>query len=473
MRGRFDGERVSIEEIHRFPNEPVQLPDGLHWDILRLYHEVLTGIGLAARDGNPVASVSIDTWGTDYGLIDDAGRLIGNPYHYRDPRTEGMPDRVFAHLPAAEVYAATGSQTIRFNTLFQLLVDAGQGSLRQAASMLMTPDLLAFWLTGEQGSEATIASTSQLFDPHERDWSWDLIDRLGLPPQLFRPVSEPGAIRGRIREPVRHTLGLHHAPPVVAGGSHDTASAFAAAQASPGTLVISSGTWSLIGIETGRPIISEAARTANFTNEAGVAGTNRFLRNASGMWLLQECRRTWNREGATFSYADLTALASRSAPFAALIDPDDPMFLAPGDMPARIVEYCRRAGQPAPTGKGAIIRCVLESLALNERSMLEEVERVSGRHIDQIQIVGGGSLNALRCQLTADATGRPVLAGPSEATALGNIMVQAMALNEVASLDEIREVIQRSTAPLRYEPSADRAVWDEAFARITRIRSRP
>ena len=458
--GSFDGERLGLQEVHRFPNRPVDVAGTLHWDVLRLYSDMLDGIRAAGR----VASVGVDTWGVDFGLLDRSGRLLGNPVHYRDRRTEGMLEEAFSRVPREEIYARTGIQFLPINTLYQLLalVVAGEPQLASADRLLTMPALLAYWLTGTAADEFTDATTTQCFDPGANAWAWDLVERLAIPSRIFGEVVEPGTDLGQVRS----GLGLGSIR-VVAPGSHDTASAVAAVPFESGrpAAYVSSGTWSLVGLEVERPIINEAALAANLTNEGGVAGTFRLLKNVMGLWLLQECRRAWADSGTDLSYEDLIRRAEAVRPFAACIDPDDDRLLRPGDMPARIAALSAENGQTLPAEPGVIARCVLESLALKYRWTIEQLEHVSGLEVGVIHIVGGGALNRLLCQMVADACGRPVVAGPVEATAAGNLLVQAMALGLLRSLGEGRELVRRSLAIGRYEPGATEG-WDDAWQRF-------
>jgi rhamnulokinase len=425
----------------------------LYWDILRLYGDVRRGLELAARQF-PLASAGIDGWGVDYGLLDEAGALLGNPVHYRDARTEG----VRVPVPAAELYAVTGTQHLPFNTIYQL---AATPMLRHAATMLLIPDLLAYWLTGRAGAEVTNASTTSLFDVRAQAWATGLIEKAGLPPRIFPPLRRPGEVIGPIMGP----NGPGSELPLIAVGSHDTASAVAGVPAEePSFAYISSGTWSLAGMELDAPVLTEAGRTANFTNETGIDGTIRYLRNVTGLWLLQESLRTWPEA----SLGSLLDEAARLPPLRFVIDPDDPVFLLPGDMPGRIGSWLADRGEAAPAGPAETVRCILDSLALAYRRAIAEVQSLSGRHADVVHIVGGGARNALLCQLTADATGLPVIAGPAEATCFGNVLVQARALGAApGDLAGMRALI-RSTQPLRsFTPARDSTrTWAEAAARI-------
>lgn len=470
MLGRFDGERVTLQETRRFPNTPNRIGGGPRWDISALYNGIELGLKSASRlvKGN-VATIGLDSWGTDFGLVTSHGAMIGSPYHYRHPRTAGFVESAFSIVPESTVYARTGSQTIPFNTLFQLLAAKQHGDFTYAAAMLMIPDLLAFWLTGELGAEATIASTTQLFDPKTRDWAWPLIADFDLPEHLFMPIAEPGVAMSHLRTEIGRACRLPSGTWVVYAPSHDTASAVVATNLDENTMFISSGTWSLAGIETLQPIITDQARLANFTNEAGAEETNRFLKNACGLWIVQECRRIWADQGHAFQYDDLTAMAASAPPLVSLIDPDHPDFMLPDDMPEAIREFCRRTGQPVPADHGEVIRTALESMALNYRGIVDDIERLAQRQIKRIQIIGGGSKNPLHCQFTANATGRLVNAGPAEATALGNVMVQALSLGLVDGLADIREVIGNSVETTVYEPMADREPWEEAHQRFLKL----
>jgi len=454
--GSFDGERLSVEVIRRFPNQPVEVAGTLHWDVLRLYADVLDGV----RAAGPVESLGIDTWGVDFGLLDSAGHLLGNPVHYRDHRTEGMLDEAFRCVRREEIYDRTGIQFIPINTLYQLmaLVTSRDTQLEVADRLLTMPALLGYWLTGSKADEFTDATTTQCYDPRARAWAASMLEKLGIPTQIFGEVVQPGAVLGVPRA----ALGLEVLR-VIAPGTHDTASAVAAVpfERSHQAAFISSGTWSLVGIEVRQPLINRDALDANLTNEGGVGGTFRLLKNVMGLWLLQECRRAWSVEGADVPYDDLLRLAEAAPSFAAVIDPDDERLLRPGDMPARIVELAVENGYPLRLEPGAIARCIFESLALKYRRTVEQLERVSGAHIQTVHVVGGGSSNRLLCQMTANACGRLVVAGPVEATAIGNVLVQAMALGLISTLEQARDVVRRSVALQTYEPTSTDE-WDKA-----------
>ena len=452
MLGSLAAGRLTLEELHRFPNQPVNLPSGLYWDAFRLYHEIVEGLGAAARRKLKIEGIGVDTWGVDFGLLAPDGSLIDGPRHYRDPRTNGVPEKLFLAVPRAEVFAATGIQIMAINSLYQLyaLKLAGSPALEAADRLLFMPDLLNYWLTGVQRSEITIASTSQFYNPHIRGFETGLLDRLGLPSRILAPLVEPGTRLGPLRPAVAELCGLGPAA-VYATAAHDTASAVAAVPAQGDDwCYVSSGTWSLMGVELLRPIVNERSATLNFTNEAGFGARTRFLKNIAGLWLLQECRRAWAAQGETFSYQALVGMAEEAGPAAGAIDPDD--FLQPGDMPARIAEWCAAHSIPVPRTKGETCRLILESLAHRYGQVLEGLESVTGRKFRTIYIVGGGSRNGLLNQLVASATGRTVVAGPVEATAAGNVMVQALGAGEIETLDQGRELIRASFEIEVFEP---------------------
>ncbi|MGN9810433.1 rhamnulokinase [Micromonospora sp. BQ11] len=474
MLARVGADVLDLTETHRFANRPIQLGATLHWDVLSLYQGVLDGLRaagrIAAQGGAHLDGVGIDSWAVDYGLLDAAGALIGNPVCYRDSRTDGVMETVLGRLGAARLYETTGLQNLQFNTMFQLVSAEGTAAARTARRMLLLPDLLAFWLTGQQGTEITNASTTQLLDARTGEWSLDLISDLGLAPTLFAPLRRPGDRIGELTSQVLADLGLPGPVPVIAVGSHDTASAVVAVPASGDRFAyISCGTWSLVGVELPAPVLTEASRQANFTNETGVDGTVRYLRNVMGLWLLQETIRCWQADG---SAVDLDVLLSQAAAEPALrcvVDPDDPVFLPPGDMPARIAESCRRTGQPEPSSRAAIVRCILDSLAVAHARAVRQAQELSGTAVDVVHIVGGGSRNELLCQLTADACGLPVTAGPVEATALGNALVQARALGAVSGgLDDLRRLLRRHLPVQHYQPRpAAGTDWEHAARLIS------
>lgn len=472
--GRFDGERLELEEIHRFPNGPVRMLDTLHWDLPRLFAECQEALGRAAG-GRALDGVGIDTWGVDFGLVGRGDVLLGNPVHYRDARTDGLIDAACALVPRRAIYDATGLQFLPFNTVYQLLAlrRADSPLLEVAETLLMMPDLLAWLFTGRRAGERTDASTTQLLDPRAGTWSDSLCARLGLPRRILPELIEPGTELGPLRRRIADDLKI--APvPILATAGHDTAAAVAAVPARsagaecPDWCYLSSGTWSLLGVEVARPIIDDLTYEANFTNEGGVAGTTRLLKNIMGLWLVQECRRTWAKAGRDYPYYQLVPMAEAARPFAALVDPDDPSFLAPGDMPDRIAAFCRRTGQAPPPDEGGFVRCCLESLALKYRWAIERLERILGAPIRAIHVVGGGSKNALLNQFTADACGRPVHAGPDEATAIGNVLMQALGRRRLGSLADLRAVVARSFPVTTYEPR-DTAAWDDAAGRFSNL----
>ena len=455
---------LDLREVHRFPNTPVRLPGGLHWDLLALYRDILDGLREAGR-GTEIAAIGIDSWAVDHGLLDADGALLGNPYHYRDTRTtpaviEGVWDRI----GVADLYEITGLQHLPFNTVFQLAAAGNSVQLAAARTLLLIPDLITHWLTGSIGAEVTNASTTGLFDATTRAWSPKVLDAVGIDPGLLPALRQPGESAGTLLHSVVEHTGLAPSTEVVAVASHDTASAVAAVPAGDQRFAyISCGTWSLAGIELPAPVLGEASRRANFTNELGVDGTVRYLRNIMGLWLLSESQRVWAED----DLQRLLAEAAAATPFGCLIDPDDPAFLPPGDMPARIADYCRRTGQRAPETRGETVRCILESLALAHRHTLRQAARLADHEFDVVHLVGGGSRNELLCQWTADALGLPVVAGPAEATALGNILIQARARGLVGDLAEMRDLIARTQDVRRYEPrSGRRGAWDAAASRV-------
>ena len=467
MVGRVGPERVDLDEVHRFANLPVRAGPTLYWDVLALYRGVLEGLRAAGRRAGRLDSVGIDTWAVDYGLLDASGALLGNPVHHRDQRTDGVMDGVLSRVPAADIYSRTGLQFLSINTLYQLAAAAGDPQTAVAHDLLLMPDLLAYWLTGERGAEVTNASTTQLLDVRARAWATDLMERLEIPAGLFPPLREPGALIGHLQPPAQEATGLGGDVPVTAVGSHDTASAVVGVPArTPRFAYISCGTWSLVGVELDGPVLTAASRDANFTNELGVDGTVRYLRNVMGLWLLQESLRVWEETGDRQDLSALLDEAARVEAFRSVIDPDDPAFLPPGDMPGRIAAACERSGQPLPATPVQTTRCILDSLALAHRRTVHDAQRLAGHDIEVVHVVGGGARNALLCQLTADACGLPVVAGPVEATALGNVLVQARALGMLSGgLDTLRAVVRGSHRLHRYEPSGDTAAWEAAAAR--------
>ena len=457
---------VRLEEVHRFPNLPVTKGGTLQWDIFALYRSVLEGIRRVART-QTIVSIGVDSWAVDYGLLDAGGQLLGNPVHYRDRRTDGIMERVLTQVPAPELYARTGIQFLPINTIYQLAAAAGTAQLETARTLLLIPDLMVYWLTGEVGAERTNASTTQLLDARTGEWAQDIVRRIGVDPGLLPPLRTAGTTAGVLLPDTMQVVGLRTAVPVVSVCSHDTASAVVAVPAGEVLFAyISCGTWSLVGVELDAPILTEESRAANFTNEIGADGTVRYLRNVMGLWLLQECLRTWGVHDRADHVEALMSAAARAEPLAVVIDPDLVEFLPPGDMPARIANVCRRTGQPVPVDRAATVRCILDSLALAFRAAILDAERLSGREVEVVHIVGGGARNAFLCQLTADACGLPVVAGPVEATALGNVLIQARAAGAIrGGLRELRAHVPASEVLGRYEPRGDRAAWQAAAER--------
>jgi rhamnulokinase len=468
--GSFDGARVGLDVVHRFPNGGVQTLGRLHWDVLRLYGEMVAGLRRAHAEHGPLASLGVDTWGVDFALVGRDGAILGNPRHYRDPHTESIMDAAFARVPREEIFRQTGIQFMRFNSLFQLLAMQRDRSpaLEMAESLLFIPDLLHYWFTGVKANEYTDASTSQLIQPGSRTWALDLVRSFGLPERILGPLVQPGTTLGPLHSSVVADAGVP-AMPVIVPATHDTASAVAAVPSrGESWAYISSGTWSLMGAETRAPLTDERALAVNFTNEGGIDGTIRLLKNVMGLWLVQECRRAWEKAGSTYSYEELMRLAEAAPAFVSLVNPDDAGFILPPHMPQALADFCRKTGQPAPQDPGPVVRCALESLALRYRWVLGRLEELVGKRLDVIHIVGGGCQNTLLCQLTADACDRPVLAGPVEATALGNVLVQAIGLRFLGSLADARAVVRRSFEVRTYEPRQSER-WHEPYARFVKM----
>lgn len=455
---------LTTEEVHRFHNEPVEYGGSLHWDAPRLWFEVRKALGCVEQV--ELAGIGVDAWGVDYALLGDRGELLQNPYHYRDRRTQGVMEEVFRKVPKEEIYRATGIQFMPINTLYQLFAaQRDTPAILAAAKQLVTiPDLFNYWLTGNAVCEFSNATTTQLVDPFRRTWAVDLMQTLGLRPELPAAIIEPGTIVGTLRPSLAQNSSLSSTP-VIAPACHDTGSAVAAITARDGTAFLSSGTWSLIGTELDAPIVTPEALKLNFTNEGGVNGTTRLLKNVMGLWMLQGCRNSWSARGQSADYRELVELANREPAFAHLVDPDDDSFLRATDMPAAIDDFCKKTHQPAPTAPGAYVRCVLESLAFKYRLVLRSLEQLCGHRIEQVRVIGGGSKNRLLNQFTADATGRKVLAGPSEATALGNVAIQILATGEASSLQEVRAIIDRSFPTEVFEP-VDTDRWSQHTERF-------
>ncbi len=454
MLARIAGTKIELTELHRFANTPVRLPNGLYWDTLRLFHEICESIRAAGKVSEHLSGIGIDTWGVDFALIGEDGSLLENPRHYRDARTRGVPEEVFKTVSGEEIFRQTGVQFMEINSLYQLyaLRRDSPKLLGMASKLLFMPDLFNYFLTGVLTSERTIASTSQFYDPVQRCFATDMLSRLGIDTSILAQLSDSGGELGAVLPAIAGHCGLKHKTVVYATASHDTASAVAAvpASSSGNWCYISSGTWSLMGVERDQPIINDESLQANFTNEVGVQGTIRFLKNIPGLWLLEECRRAWSREGQEYSYAELMERAAAAKPAATILDLNE--FTSPGNYPERIVTYCRETGQEAPSDIGSMIRMILQSLANRYREVLESLERLTGERINVIHIVGGGSRNRLLNQLAADFTGRRVIAGPAEATAIGNALTQALGAGEISSLEEMRELVRGSFELEEFRP---------------------
>ncbi len=466
----FDGDKLILNEIHRFGNGPVRLPDGIHWDVLRLWSEIKAGIAAAIKSGANPAGIGLDTWGVDFALLDKNGTLLGNPYHYRDTRTDGMLDEAFRRVPRTEIFAQTGNQFMQLNTLYQLLaMSLGKSPLFDVTETFVNiPDLFNYWLCGKITNEFTIATTTQCFNPLTSNWAWDLLDSFGIPSRIFGAVTQPGTILGTLLSEVAQETGAGVVS-VIAPACHDTGSAVAAIPAQNQDFAwISSGTWSIMGAEVRQPVLGEKALAYNVTNEGGVFGTWRLSKNIVGLWLVQECRRFWRNHGENLSYDEITFLAAEARPFLAVVDTDADLFFHPGDMPEKIREFCAESGQLVPQTKGEIVRVVLESLTLKYRHLLECLEELGGKRLDPIHIIGGGTKNRLLNQFTADCTGRTVVTGPVEATAIGNALMQAIALGHLGSLAEARAVVRKSFDVENYYPVSS-AGWDEAYAKSMKL----
>ena len=471
--GRFDGERATLEEVHRFPNVPVKLPDGLHWDVLHIFAEIKEGLAKAASlvGDAGLHGIGVDTWAVDFGLLDRDGALVGNPSHHRDGRTEGMLEEAFRRVSREEIYRTTGIQFLRINTVYQLLAMEDSPLLGAGETLLMIPDLLNYWLTGEKACEYTNATSTQLYDLERDGWATEMMGDLGIPARLFPRIISPATVLGPLLPEVAKEAGFRDVEvPVIAVASHDTASAVVAVPAEVESFAyISSGTWSLVGVETPTAVTTPEALGANFTNEGGLGGRKRLLKNVMGLWLLQECRREWAGKGEEYTYEELVRLAEEAPAFGALVDPDHPSFMAPGEMLGRIKSFCEETGQEPPQEPGEVSRCIFDSLALKYRHVIEQAKVLSGRPVEAVHVVGGGSRNVLLCQLTADAARLPVLAGPVEATAMGNVMVQALARGRVGSLEEIRAVVRSSAEVERYEPRGDAERWSAVAERFSML----
>ncbi|MCE5323739.1 rhamnulokinase [bacterium] len=459
--------KLTLDEIHRFPTACVSTLGHMHWDVLRLFDEIKQGLKLALeKTGGKIDGIGVDTWGVDFALLGEDGELLGNPYHYRDVRTDGIPEKLFELVPWEKVFETTGIQLLPFNTLYQLYAMTldHATALRGASTLLFIPDLFNYWLTGVKSCEFSIASTSQCYDMRTNDWAYGLITKLGIPASIFQKTVEPGTVIGTLSDSLVKELGMGADIKVIAPATHDTGSAVAAVPAKDKDYAyLSSGTWSLMGVETDKPIINDKSRDHGFTNEGGVSGTIRLLHNIMGLWIVQQCRQTWLNAGEQISYAEITDMAAGCEGFVSVVNPNAAVFLTHGDMPSRIQNYCRDSGQKVPETKGEIVRCALDSLALAYRATMEDLDDLLGKKLGKIHIVGGGTQNKLLSQLTADATGRTVIAGPVEATAIGNVLVQAIGTGMVADLGEARQIIRDSFELTTYTPTRSSEI-ESAYA---------
>ena len=480
--GNFDGSKIYLEEVYRFENGPVDLADNLFWDLPKLWTHVIDGMRAAKERNSNITSIGVDTWGVDYALLARDDTLLGNPYAYRDSRTDGAMEKAFAEVPRNEIFKQSGLQFMQFNTLYQFLTMKWCKSplLDVAESFLMIPDLFHWLLSGVKSNEFTNATTTQFFDPVKNDWAKPLLESFGLPTHLLGPISAPGTSLGPLRKKVAEATGLSNLQ-VVLPGSHDTASAVMSVPTASATgktdwCYISLGTWALMGIESPQPVVNETVSELNFTNEGGIGGTMRILKNICGMWLIQECRRIWvqhgkkNSSGNPWDWEDLNWMTASATPLVSFINPDAQDFLGPTDMPEAIRRFCQNTGQTVPDNEGAILRCVLDSIAMKFRHVLEMCERISGNRVETIHIVGGGTKNLQLCQAAADATNRRVVTGPIEATAIGNIMMQAVAAGDVNGIQEARQVIRSSFDVVEFLPTAERAKsFDDAYPKFLKL----
>ena len=467
--GTLTDGKLTLTETHRFPNTPLRKADGLHWNVEQLWKEIRTGIAASASKFS-LTSLGMDTWGVDFALLDKNGSLLSDPFHYRDERTDGMLEQAFRLVPREQIFAQTGVQFMQINTLYQLLAMSLQKSplLETAASFVTIPDLFNYWLSGKITNEFTLATTTQCYDPRRRDWTFPLLEALNIPTRIFQPVCQPGTTLGSLLPDIGLETGAGPIP-IIAPACHDTGSAVVAIPAENKDFAwISSGTWSIMGCETNEPALNELALAHNFTNEGGVFGTWRLSKNIIGLWLVQECRRAWQNQGDDLSYGQITQLAREARPFLAVIDPDDPSFLHSGDMPERIRGFCTQTGQKVPETRGEIARVILEGIALRYRLVLEKLENGTGKHFNPIHIIGGGTKNQLLSQFSADCTRRTVITGPIEATAIGNALMQAIALGHLGSLAEARNVVRASFTPDIFHPGQN-AGWDQAYETFQKV----
>lgn len=471
MLANYNGSKIELREVHRFLNQPVMIQNSFYWDILRLFHEMKQGILKASKDVHGrITSIGTDTWAVDFALLDSKGRLIGNPYHYRDTRTEKMIEETCRIIPKRDIYEETGIAFQPFNTLYQLMAMKKESPdlLEKAKTLLFIPDLLNYFLTGEVNAEYTNASTSQMLNAKNRNWSQELLNKLGLPTAILPAIVDAGTINGSLSQGIRSELGVGKIP-VVSVASHDTASAVVSVPSSQQKYAyLSSGTWSLLGVELPAPIISDETYSQNYTNEGGFNSTIRLLKNIMGLWIYQECQRYWDRKGEVVSFDELDQMAIEAEPFRSLINPDDSAFYSPDAMPQKIRDYCSRTNQPVPETKGQISRCIFESLALKYRMALEGLEKIVGYSLPVLHIVGGGCKNTILSQFTANAIARPVITGPNEATAMGNVISQLHALGEIKTLSEGRQLVRNSTPAVEYIPK-ETARWDEAYGRFLEL----
>jgi rhamnulokinase len=474
--GEFSGQRLKLEEVTRFENGGILAHGRLYWDLLGQWAHIKEGLRAACdRYADRIASVGVDTWGVDFGLLNADDELLGNPVNYRDRRTEGILDEAFQTVSREEIFAHTGLQFMQFNTLFQLFAMKRQSPamLETARSLLLMPDLFHWLLSGEKSNEYTDATTTQFFNPQENRWATELLEKFQLPSDLLGPVSPPGTRLGTIQKSVANEVGGGDVQ-VILPGTHDTASAVMAVPAAgspgkkPNWCYISSGTWSLMGVEVPSPVVTDRCRELNFTNEGGVGGTIRLLKNIAGLWLVQQCKAVWQRQGREYNWDQLTRAAENAKPLVALVNPDDARFVAPEDMPAEMAGFCKETSQPVPEDDGAMIRCALESLALRYRMVVQWLEHLIDGPLETIHIVGGGTQNQLLCQMAADACNRRVVAGPIEATAIGNLMMQAVSCGDVGSISEARDVVRTSFPMSEFVP-VDPDPWDEAYERFERL----
>lgn len=471
MLGQYDSNKIQLKEVHRFLNQPVHLNGSFYWDILRLFHEMKQGLLKTVQNyEGDIAAIGTDTWGVDFGLLDARGNLLGNPYHYRDSRTENMIDEAAKVVERRNIYQETGIAFQPFNTLYQMLAMKKYNPeiLDNAKTMLFIPDLFNYFLTGEKHAEYTIASTSQMLNANEKNWNIKLLEKFGLPVNLLPNIVAAGTINGRLSVNISNELGVGSIP-VVSVASHDTASAVVSVPASKGNYAyLSSGTWSLLGVEVKQPVINDDTYNFNYTNEGGFNNTIRLLKNIMGLWIYQECIRDWTKNGQSVTFDEVEGGCLNTQPFQSLINPDDNSFYSPGNMPAKIADYCANTNQPVPQSKGEFARCIFESLALKYRMALEELERIIGYRLPVLHIVGGGCKNEVLSQFTANAIGRPVITGPDEATAFGNIISQLYALGEIKNLGEGREIVRNSTPTREYLPeNVDQ--WDDAYNKFKKL----